>query len=323
MSLTGSTNAEKIWNYLYKQLNNAYGVAGLMGNLYAESGLNPKNLQNSYETKLGYTDDTYTDAVDDGSYTNFIKDSAGYGLAQWTYWSRKQNMYNYIITKLGNSIGDLESQLAFLIYELTNSYSTVLSSLKSATSIQDASDIVLTKFENPADQSSSVKTKRATYGQKYYDLYAEASSSSSSSKTSVTYPSVPFTVKVIVDDLNIRNSASMSGTIKGVTGKGTFTITEVSNDWGKLKSGKGWIYLANSSYVTINSSTSTSTSTFESYQVKVIASALNIRSGPKISYSKTGVIKDKGVYTIVDESDNWGKLKSGVGWINLAYTTKI
>lgn len=65
---------------------NDFGVAGLMGNLFAESGLNPKNLQNTYEKKLGMTDAEYTAAVDSGSYSNFVKDSAGYGLAQWTYW---------------------------------------------------------------------------------------------------------------------------------------------------------------------------------------------------------------------------------------------
>ena len=30
------------------------------------------------------------------AYTNFIKDSAGYGIAQWTYWSLKQDLYNYM-----------------------------------------------------------------------------------------------------------------------------------------------------------------------------------------------------------------------------------
>ena len=76
MSLVGTTNEEKIWNYLYDKLGNPYGVAGIMGNMYAESALNPKNLQNTYEKKLGYTDESYTAAVDNGSYTNFVKDSA-------------------------------------------------------------------------------------------------------------------------------------------------------------------------------------------------------------------------------------------------------
>lgn len=56
MSLVGTTNEEKIWNYLYDKLGNPYGVAGIMGNMYAESALNPKNLQNTYEKKLGYMD---------------------------------------------------------------------------------------------------------------------------------------------------------------------------------------------------------------------------------------------------------------------------
>ena len=41
------------------------------------------------------TDAEYTAAVDSGSYTNFVRDSAGYGLAQWTYYSRKQALYDY------------------------------------------------------------------------------------------------------------------------------------------------------------------------------------------------------------------------------------
>ena len=117
MALIGNSNEEKIWNYLSAKISNSYGVAGLMGNLYAESGLRPDNLQNSYEKSLGLTDAQYTAAVDNGSYTNFVRDKAGYGLAQWTYWSRKENMYNYVKNAKA-SIGDLETQLNFLYKEL-------------------------------------------------------------------------------------------------------------------------------------------------------------------------------------------------------------
>lgn len=58
-------------------------------------------------------------------------------------------------------------------------------------------------------------------------------------------------VKVIVDDLNYRSEPSMDGKILGQTGKGVFTIVEVSNGWGKLKSGAGWIYLKNPKYCTV------------------------------------------------------------------------
>lgn len=52
---------------------------------------------------------------------------------------------------------------------------------------------------------------------------------------------------------------------------------------------------------------------------------LNIRSGAGTNYPVVGVIKDYGTYTIVDTSGNWGKLKSGVGWINISekYVSRV
>ena len=74
--------------------------------------------------------------------------------------------------------------------------------------------------------------------------------------TNTKFPSVPFLVTVIIDDLNIRTEGSMSGKVVGQTGKGVFTITKVKNSWGKLKSGAGWIYLENASYCTIGKAVS-------------------------------------------------------------------
>ena len=75
--ITEAPDEDHIWEVLYARIGNPYGVAGLMGNLYAESGLQPNNLQNSYEESLGYSDASYTQAVDSGSYSNFTSDSAG------------------------------------------------------------------------------------------------------------------------------------------------------------------------------------------------------------------------------------------------------
>lgn len=75
--------------------------------------------------------------------------------------------------------------------------------------------------------------------------------------TNKNFPAVPFLVNVLIDDLNIRKSAGMGDNLTGkYTGKGTFTITEVKNGWGKLKSGAGWIYLENASYVSIGKAVS-------------------------------------------------------------------
>ena len=62
---------------------------------------------------------------------------------------------------------------------------------------------------------------------------------------------------------------------------------------------------------------------FVEYKVKVTAGALNIRNGAGTAYKINGVIRDKGVYTIVDEKNGFGKLKSGQGWISLSYTQKV
>lgn len=171
--LIGKNNEEKIWNFLYEKIGNAYGTAGLIGNLQSESSLNPKNMENYYESRLGFTDETYVQAIDNGTYTKeqFIYDRCGSFLAQWTYWSRKKALYEYVKSK-GVSIGDLEAQLEFLYKELSTSYKGVLSTLKNATSILEASNAVLFKFENPADQSVSVQNYRANLGQKFYDKYA-------------------------------------------------------------------------------------------------------------------------------------------------------
>ncbi len=525
MALTGNTNEQKIWNYLKSKIKNNYGVAGLMGNLHAESGLRPENLQNTYEKSLGLSDTAYTQAVDNGTYTNFVKDKAGYGLAQWTYWSRKQNLLDFIKSRKV-SIGDLEAQLDFLYKELSENYPSILHTLENATSVLQASNEVLLKFERPANQSIAVQNKRAEYGQTYYDKYATTSTTNSNkgdsnmsnsslvncvvkspnhsgarthridrisphcvvgqltaeaiggcftsssrqascnygigkdgrvvlcvdecnrswctssnandqravtiecasdtkepyafnntvynklvdlcidicrrngkkkllwfankntalnynpkademvltvhrwfankscpgnwlmermqdlanqvnaklgsgtvvapsapskpTATNKNYPAVPFTVNVIISDLNIRKSPNGAVTGK-YTGKGTFTITEVQNGWGHLKSNAGWIYLENSSYVTIGKTVAGSGSSApsakpaapSSYLVKVTADALNIRKGPGTNYGINGSITNKGTYTIVQTKGNWGKLKSGVGWICLDYTKRV
>ena len=70
------------------------------------------------------------------------------------------------------------------------------------------------------------------------------SSSGSGSSGTSGFPAVPFTVKVLIPDLNYRSAPSMSGSVKGQTGKGIFTIVEVKNGWGRLKSGAGWLFTA-------------------------------------------------------------------------------
>ena len=168
-----SNNDKIIWNYFKVKGLSDYAVAGLIGNLFAESGLNPQNLQDSFEAKLKMTDLQYTAAVDNGTYTNFVRDSAGYGLAQWTYWSRKENLLNFKNASK-TSIGDLWMQLDFLWKELKG-YAKVIDGLNTAKSVLEASNVVLLEFEKPADQSAAAQLKRASYGSVYYNKFVRSS----------------------------------------------------------------------------------------------------------------------------------------------------
>lgn len=241
-------NAAVIWNFLKSKGLNDYAVAGIMGNLEKESGLDPCNLQNSYNKKLNISDADYTAVVDAGAYPDFVTDKAGYGLVQWTYWSRKKALLDYA-KAAGTSIGDLNMQLAFMWQELQG-YKTVMTVLNSAASVREASDIVLHKYEQPGDQSVAVEEKRAASGQTFFDRFTGSSVS--------PFPIVPFLVRVVIPDLNIRTSpgsADNSNLSGKYTGIGTFTIVEISGSWGLLKSYRkkrnGWIYLGNPDYCEI------------------------------------------------------------------------
>lgn len=170
---TGSAADEQtIWNYLKGKNLNDFAIAGIMGNLYAESALRSDNLQDTANSKLKLTDEQYTDQIDAGQ-RNFI-DGHGYGLAQWTYSTRKKALLDFA-KDAEKSVCDLQMQLDFLWKELSaSSYKSVMTVLQTAASVRTASDIFMEKFENPADQSDKRKEERANFGMKYYNKYASA-----------------------------------------------------------------------------------------------------------------------------------------------------
>lgn len=76
----------------------------------------------------------------------------------------------------------------------------------------------------------------------------------------------------------------------------------------------------------VKASSTTASASFKSYTVKVTADVLNVRAGAGTSYKVNTTVKKGQVYTIVAEKTvsgaKWGQLKSGAGWICLAYTEK-
>lgn len=212
MALRGSTDEEKIWNRLKDAGMNDCGAAGLMGNIYAESGLRPNNLQNSYNKKFNITDEEYTALVDGNNYPDFVNDKAGYGLAQWTYWSRKQGLLSFVKAR-GCSIADLEAQLDYLMKELSEGYKSVLTTLRTARSVTEASNAVLMQFEKPKDQGEAVQKKRAEYSQTFYELMAGKSTGSTSTSIKASTNSSLATATI----LSPNNSGKRSEKISKIT----------------------------------------------------------------------------------------------------------
>lgn len=162
---------KQVWDFLKAAGFNDYATAGIMGNINAESGMRSNNLQDTYAREFGMSDAQYTAAVDSGEYTNFINDSAGYGLCQWTYHTRKKKLYDLAKAK-NKSISDINVQLELLLKELkemTGLYNT----LKNATSVRQASDAFMIQFENPYDKSERRKEERANFGMVYYNKYSK------------------------------------------------------------------------------------------------------------------------------------------------------
>lgn len=137
----------------------------------------------------------------------------------------------------------------------------------------------------------------------------------------------PYTIRTTCDVLNIRSGAgagySAVGAIREAEGrKKDYTIVEVRDGWGRLKSGAGWIKL---SYTEQTGEVPPPTG-FKPYIIRTTCDVLNIRSGAGTGYSVVGAIREaegrKKDYTIVEVRDGWGRLESGAGWISLPYTEK-
>lgn len=145
------------------------GICGMLGNIYAESALYPTNLQNSANKKWGITDEEYTRQVDD--HERSFEDGAGYGLCQWSYYSRKRNLLK-LATEKDVSVGDVNVQFEYLYWELTHSYKSVWNVITNPKStISDCARRFMLDFENPANKTEANQLKRVGYAEDFYNEY--------------------------------------------------------------------------------------------------------------------------------------------------------
>ena len=175
-TIKGGTNTQTVCLTLKQSGASDNGIAGVMSNINFESGFLSTNLENKYEQILGYNDQSYTTAVDNGSYNNFANDSAGYGLCQWTYSTRKAALLNSAKSN-GVSIGDVGNQISFLFRELKNGYSGLYNAIMSGSeSVDSIASNFCHNFENPANHTQC-DTTRVSYARSYYSYVANGCNS--------------------------------------------------------------------------------------------------------------------------------------------------
>lgn len=180
------------------------GMCAILANVQAESVFDPTNLEDTANYKLGVSDATYTKQVDDGTYTRFVNDGYGYGLAQWTFWSRKQKFYNYAKSR-GKSIGDLKLQTDFLFYEIKSDFNGIWQMLLTSHDLYACTKELLYKWENPFEKTENMKL-RYSYAQGWLhtieDEDTEPSGDESVPDPVNPEPSLKFNIRMI--DMNME-----------------------------------------------------------------------------------------------------------------------
>jgi len=107
--------------------------------------------------------------------------------------------------------------------------------------------------------------------------------------------------------------------------KGAFSILANAKNCADANAGYS-VFDENGKKVYTGKNTETADEDFTPYRVRVSIDNLNIRRGPGVGFARRGYT-GKGIFTVVDEAEGWGLLKSYEtnhdGWISLAYCTKL
>ena len=150
---------------IYDQLRTAglteAGALALLGNWECESNCEANRVQGDFSPYRTQSKQ-YTTDVDYGMIPKqqFQNDQRGYGIAQWTYCSRKAALYDFC-KKLGSSIGNETTQVKFALEELKNDFPSLLNELKTSNDLYECTKDVCYKFENPAVKNVDARFQAA------------------------------------------------------------------------------------------------------------------------------------------------------------------
>ena len=277
-----SSNTTIVFNYLVDELKmNSAAACGVLANIYYESGFDP-HMEGDNNTS--------------------------YGICQW-HADRKTNLINYC--KSNNlDYTTLEGQLAFLKYELVNSYSKIynymLDEKNTADGAYDAGWYWCYNFEVPANRETVSVTRGNLAKNTYWEQYG---------KDEIAPPAIS-------NLQNLENGILLQWKVTaGVSGYNIYRKTSLSDAWTQIDSvsdgdinrytdknvscGTNYYY-AVASYVGDNA-----------YDTYVTTESVNYRTGPGTSYAKAGTL-ESGVQVKVDPS--YKKTADGYTWYKIYYS---
>ena len=277
-----SSNTTIVFNYLVDELKmNSAAACGVLANIYYESGFDP-HMEGDNNTS--------------------------YGICQW-HADRKTNLINYC--KSNNlDYTTLEGQLAFLKYELVNSYSKIynymLDEKNTADGAYDAGWYWCYNFEVPANRETVSVTRGNLAKNTYWEQYG---------KDEIAPPAIS-------NLQNLENGILLQWKVTaGVSGYNIYRKNSLSDAWTQIDSvsdgdinrytdknvscGTNYYY-AVTSYVGDNA-----------YDTYVTTESVNYRTGPGTSYAKAGTL-ESGVQVKVDPS--YKKTADGYTWYKIHYS---
>lgn len=154
-----------IWTYLKQQGLSDIAVAGIMGNMEAESNCEACRVQGDFSSTRTLSK-IYAEQFNTYPQQCF-RDAKGWGLCQWTFYTRKEDLWNFCHDR-NTGVEDETAQLAFFIHEMKRDFPTTWNALQNAPDIRTAAYLICHNYERPAVENTD---QRAKFGQQFYDQF--------------------------------------------------------------------------------------------------------------------------------------------------------
>jgi len=161
---------QTIYNVFRRNGLTQAAALGFLGNWWCESNCEPFRLQGDF-SPYKTASKAYVQGVTNGSISReqFAKDQKGFGLAQWTFYSRKYALYDYWKAS-GKALDNAEMQTEFALKELRTDYKALFDFLKSTTDVFTATSRICREYERPAVNNIDARFQAANRIKNEIDL---------------------------------------------------------------------------------------------------------------------------------------------------------